>query len=465
MAHDMPNASKRITRGRGAWHWRAPAAAALLIAAGTGFPADARVALTVLQAFTGGHDGLSPYAAVVLGTGGALLGTTAGGGSAKACPQTGCGNVFELVPPAPGGAGWIETVLYEFGTAEHGPDYGPLLIVDSPASEQGIYGTTSDILGNNGTIFRLVGHKLTTLWTFSGGSDGGNPSSGLVFEPESGEFFGAASYGASTKCSYGCGTVFETGAEPGSLVTIWYFSGGSDGAYPLSLGGNLLLDTTGALYGTTYGGGSTICKGGCGTVFELAPPTAGGKTWTLTTLWSFSESDGAYPVGGLAADATGALYGTTSVGGGSTNCGTVFKLTPPASGGKDWTRTFWSFSGGDGCTPSSGVIIDKNGTLYGTTNGGGTPAPGLDACSASGCGVVFKLVPPGDGGTTWTEHVLWDLAFTGGSFGNGLTADQNGALYGTTQFGGEPDGKPCKPGGSFGCGVVFQLTGSGFVPQ
>jgi uncharacterized repeat protein (TIGR03803 family) len=196
---------------------------------------------------------------------------------------------------------------------------------------------------------------------------------------------------------------------------------------------------------------------GRGTVFKLTPPTAAKPAWTLNTLWTFSGgNDGAVPFfAGLIADETGALYGTTGAGGASGN-GTVFKLTPPAAGQTSWTlSTLWSFSGGaDGASPAAGLIADRKGVLYGTTENGG----------ATGAGVVFKLMPPAVAGQTpWAETVLW--TFTGGSDGalpvGDLIADKTGALFGTAQLGGAitPNNLPCPSG----CGVVFKLTGTGFA--
>jgi uncharacterized repeat protein (TIGR03803 family) len=199
------------------------------------------------------------------------------------------------------------------------------------------------------------------------------------------------------------------------------------------------------------------------------PPTAGGKAWALTTLWAFSGKDGAEPNAGLTADEDGVLYGTTAAGGDSTGCGTVFELTRPASGGKDWTlTTLRRFSGGDGCGPNGAVIVDKNGALYGTTAAGGPPSS-VPACFGVSCGIVFKLAPPADGGTAYTEQVLWAFSGKNGAGPNaGLTAHRNGVLYGTAQNGGLLDGEPCSKyngGSGIGCGVVFKLTGTGFVPR
>ncbi|MFY9629877.1 MAG: choice-of-anchor tandem repeat GloVer-containing protein, partial [Methylocystis sp.] len=125
-------------------------------------------------------------------------------------------------------------------------------------------------------------------------------------------------------------------------------------------------------------GGQTCGPTPCGTVFKLAPPCAGQPQWTETVLHSFqgSPSDGVYPLAGLNFDSSGALYGTTFYGG-SAGAGTVFKLMPPAPtvvGRQQWTETvLYSFKGGsDGADPWAGVIFDTHGALYGTTWGIGT---------------------------------------------------------------------------------------------
>lgn len=118
--------------------------------------------------------------------------------------------------------------------------------------------------------------------------------------------------------------------------TLWSFNGVMDGAYPIN---GVIRDKTGALYGMTNGGGNPVCvpfqafDSGCGVVFKLTPPCEGPSPWALTTLWAFGgpPSDGANPWGGLIADGTGTLYGTTAAGGstscGGGGCGTVVQLT------------------------------------------------------------------------------------------------------------------------------------------
>ncbi len=162
---------------------------------------------------------------------------------------------------------------------------------------------------------------------------------------------------------------------------LYGFTGGGDPE------AGLIMDASGALYGTTeHGGGDDS-----GTVFMLTPPVAGETRWTETVLHTFTGgADGFAPLAGLIMDASGALYGTTWSGGPGcvgANCGTVFKLTPPASGETRWTETvLHSFTGGaDGADPGAGVIMDASGALYGTTVNGGGRAPR--------CGTVFKVVP------------------------------------------------------------------------
>lgn len=165
----------------------------------------------------------------------------------------------------------------------------------------------------------------------------------------------------------------------------------------------LTIAPGGALYGTTFFGGSgTPCLfpgGGCGTVFQLTPPAAPGGTWTEAVLYSFEglNGDGAYPSANLVLGINGVLYGTTQYGGSATSgspctfygvsgCGTVFELTPPAVPGGAWTeKVLHSFTGqhGDGAIPIAGLALGPSGVLYGTTSRGG----------AAGLGTVFAIKP------------------------------------------------------------------------
>jgi uncharacterized repeat protein (TIGR03803 family) len=193
---------------------------------------------------------------------------------------------------------------------------------------------------------------------------------------------------------------------------------------------NLIADKDGNVYGTTSAGGAA----GYGTVFKLAP---GG---TLTILHSFAgtPNDGSQPYAGLIADKAGNFYGTTDFGG-SYGYGAVFKLS--ADGTLTLLHSFpQSYS--DGWQPQTRLVMDKTGNLYGTTLNGG----------AQGDGAVFKVEPDG------TEVVLH--SFTGGSDGilpfSGLILDKAGNIYGTAAEGGNT--------GCFenqGCGIIFELAPDG----
>ena len=212
---------------------------------------------------------------------------------------------------------------------------------------------------------------------------------------------------------------------------------GPDGAFPNS---GFLVDASGNVYGTTSGGGLQFprCPDGCGTIFRLSP-TASGR-------WSIGEykfrggtNDGAEPAGGLVADQAGNIYGVTT-GGGSAGFGTVFKTT---FGSLNETPVY-SFQGGlaDGAYPAAGLAIDTAGNLYGTTTEGGQYNKGA----------VFELSPNSSGG--WTETVIY--SFSGAADGWSpyapLTLDAAGNLYGTTVAGG--NASTCLSG----CGVVFELS-------
>jgi uncharacterized repeat protein (TIGR03803 family) len=288
-----------------------------------------------------------------------------------------------------------------------------------------------------------------------------------------------------------------------SASILWNFGNGTDGSGP----GDLIMDANGELFGLTSGGGAyaqTDENGNPlgGTAFELTPPASGAGLWTESVLWNFGNgNDASIPRGPLIMDKDGNLYGTTRYGGpyaadgGDTLIGgTVFKLIPPATLGGAWTESvLWSFGNGtDGDAPSSGVVMDGNGNLYGTTNGGGTNGDGIVfeltppatagepwtesilADFGSGAGVirdssgnlygitgstVFELSPPASIGGNWTESILWRFGSVpndGSSPLAGVIMDANGNLYGTTSFGGAYF--VATPGDVNPGGTVFELT-------
>jgi uncharacterized repeat protein (TIGR03803 family) len=288
------------------------------------------------------------------------------------------------------------------------------------------------------------------IYSFHGGSDGAGP--GPLTLDAAGNLYGATGGGGiGTGCGGGpCGTVFELErTEDGwKKRTLYSFRGGNDGGWP---GAGVIFDNSGNLYGTTSVAGS----GNAGTVFKLAPSSKG--EWTESVIYSFSSYGGAggSPQTDLVFDNQGNLYGTTSNGGsgagcfGDNGCGAVFELTPHADG--SWTETtIHSFAPPpDGGNPSSGVILDSAGNLYGMTEYGGTSLcrPFTDlAFTDLDCGVVYKLTPPKSGGN-WTESIVYNFARGGGHAvypSGGLLFDR-GDLFGTSQAGGN------------GWGTVFEL--------
>jgi len=224
------------------------------------------------------------------------------------------------------------------------------------------------------------------------------------------------------------GCVFELSpAATGWQETTLYSFSGIDGNGPH---GGLALDVSGNLYGTTDDGGAF----NRGVAFELSPASDG--SWTETVLHDFGgEGDGATPEGNLIFDRYGNLYGTTTAGGSYGNVGTVFRLSPSGGG---WTETvLHSFQGGINgpgpIDPLGGLVMDRDGHLYGVASYGGE----------YGGGAVIELSP--SFGTAFAERVIHNFK-TDGSNPNSLAMDKSGNLYVTTEFGG------------LGSGTVIELT-------
>jgi uncharacterized repeat protein (TIGR03803 family) len=262
---------------------------------------------------------------------------------------------------------------------------------------------------------------------------------------------------------------FAISAHSQTVNTLYTFAGGANGAYPES---QLVADKNGNFYGTTFEGGvvSSVCLNGCGTVFELTPDGSGG--WSQTVLYSFTSNETGNGPGSLAMDAHGNLFGTAGGGQfqnascGSGGCGTVFELSPSASGWSE--KVIHSFQGppNDGQYPSGNILIDASGNLYGTTVEGGI---GTQAqCYGNGCGMVWELSPQADG--HWKETIVYNfLGLPSGQFPHGLTMDAAGNLYGATEYGGYGQRgtvyklSPTKNG--WIGGVIFRLTGDlGYLP-
>jgi uncharacterized repeat protein (TIGR03803 family) len=464
------------------------AAAALTI---LGLPAHAASSDTILLHFTS-QNGLSPSGTLLADGHGSFYGATLRGGttggvclSGDINNPAGCGVIYKLSPPAAGKTAWTETVIYKFHGADGAGPVGSLIADGSGA----LYGVTSagggskacaanptnDIIGGCGVAFKLNPPALgKTAWTetilhvFSG-TDGAGPDAGLTFDAH-GNLVGTTGGGGNTAACpataaggvAGCGTVFEL-AKPSGGSSAWtlrqlHAFGGTDGRAPI---GGVTLDAAGSVYGVTEAGGKfePACPGdsnlhiapGCGIVYKLVAPAAGGSIWREAILHQFTGvPDGAVPAGKLLLKA-GKLYGVTAAGGtGSTigatdtsGYGTAFELAPPSAGQTTWKASIlYRFHGKPASSePAGSLLPDANGNLYGVTFYGGT----------TNFGTVYKLAPPAPGKSAWSETTLHE--FSVGSDGlypiGGLIHGAGGKLYGITAF-----------DNTFkvGAGTVFALT-------
>ncbi len=287
------------------------------------------------------------------------------------------------------------------------------------------------------SVARAQSGEFKVIYTFTGGSDGGKPRSGLTLAK------GGVLYGTTWEDALDSpGTVFSL-APPVSrggvwtLTTIFELSQTNSWYEPV---GGLAIDRDGNLFGTTQGGGS---QGG-GVAFSLTPPLSGGSSWADNLLYTFADSSvGWGPTSSLVFGLGGAIYGT------DIERSAVFTLVPPAASGGSWSayplHVFGS-SPDDGSNPGEGLVVGKDGTLYGVTRHGG--AYGSDNYG----GTVYSVTPPAEAGGAWTELVLHSF----GASGDGntpvsiLAIGEGEVLYGTTAEGGIEEGT--------GCGIVFSLT-------
>jgi uncharacterized repeat protein (TIGR03803 family) len=394
--------------------------------------ANAAEQFQVLHTFTDRADGADPYAGMIIDAKGNLYGTTNQGGKSGSCyPEfSGCGTVFELSPSK---SGWKFKTLYTFqgGQDGQGP-YGEVMF----GPDGSLYGTT--VNGGNptcpsgcGSIFSLKPAKKTwtetVLYDFQGDTDAYYPTGNLAMD-SSGNLYGTTYIGGAD----GPGTVYELTNSGGTWTEsiVWSFTAQADGANPYS---GVVIGSGGTLFTTTTSGGINLS----GTVDEL---TKSGNTWSEQTLYEFEGNDttGADPFAGLLLDPSGALIGATEYGG-THKGGTVFRLTP--SGGEWDIAPVYSLRAKSCCNgPAANLIMDAAGNLYGTTQGN----PGVNY------GTVFKLTLKDD---RWVIKVLH--TFTGGSDGGtpmgALVLDSSGNIYGTTLLGGLQNQEG-------GYGVVFEIT-------
>jgi uncharacterized repeat protein (TIGR03803 family) len=385
-------------------------------------------------------DGLQPDGGLVADKAGNLYGTTFQGGSA------GLGTVYELSRPAKPGGAWTEIILHDFLAGSDGAGPVGSLTIDQ---EGNLFGTTFyggvGVNGNsNGTAFELSPPSVGGEWSYSviASFDNDivaiNPLGGMVLDGQ-GNLYGVSGGGVGNGVycgDYPCGNVFELqppkqAGEPWTGQSIYnFFTQGTTDGIGPS---GLMLGSDGSLYGTTGSGGTTDS----GTVFKLTPPPkvkGAGVFWNETILYNFSPSDGA-PIGGVIAGPKGTFFGTTEITG-VFRYGTIYQLIPE---GGLWTESvLYNFSGGDdGGYPVGGVVSDKVGNLYGTALGGAVQDNG--ECLPGGAGTVFRLSPPAVSGGPWSETTLHD--FAGGSDGCnpvGRLLLGELSLFGVSEYGGNP---------------------------
>ena len=271
---------------------------------------------SVVYPFTGGSDGRGPSARLLFDSNNNLYGTTALGGNVGSGCSAGCGTVFKLTPTS---GGWTESVLYAFQGGADGASPYDGLAFDAAGN---LYGTASaGGTAASGVVFKLTrgsnGWSESVIHAFSGGGDGKYPYGDLIFD-SSGNLYGTAFQGGR-----GYGVVFEL--EPNSkgrwAEKVLHSFANAPAGNPVA---GLVMDSAQNLYGTTLlGETESACGGGCGTLFKLSP-SAGG--WSYKVLHRFGQgTDGYHPSGDLILDASGNIYGTTQAGG-TSGSGTVFQI-------------------------------------------------------------------------------------------------------------------------------------------
>ena len=380
--------------------------------------AGATPAVTILHTFQGTPDGAVPVSGVIVGLGGALFGTATEGGSANA------GTVFTLKPPTRAKPEWRFKLLHNFGGRGDGRDPVGGLVANSAFA---LFGTTKE-----------------------GGSH--SDSSGTVFEmmPPT----APSRHWTKTILYDFLGRIEQEGNN-----TV-------DGDNPT---GKLLIDASGALYGSTTDGGTPNSGEGIsynGTWWKLSPPAGGQTAWTETIL-GYPGQD---PRGGLIADSAGRLYGTSVYGNisdglllfsvgtpswvveadymkngqnpsdpvldasgnlycaaedGPTEYGLILELPVTGGGSTPASKVvqIYNFAGGaDGAQPLGPLVVGPSGSFYGTTSAGG----------ANGFGTIFQLSPPATGQTTWTHTVLYSFDGAAATPSGPLTPGLGGVFYGTT---------------------------------
>jgi len=426
------------------------AASCILLVAGLGpvFSSGASPASKekVIYSFTNSPDGANPVSDLTVDSAGNLYGTTSYGGTG--CQgYGGCGTVFELKRTKDG---WKEEVLYSFEGGSDGgiPQAG--VIFDNSGN---LYGTTPQ------TVFELKrkldgGWKKTTIYSFpTDGTAGGYTKADPVFDSE-GNLYGTAQLGGDLNAcnDEGCGVVFELTRhhdDSWAETTVHVFAGApTDGGGPVA---GMVFDSAGNLYGTTQNGGAGSCQVGnqhngyiygCGTVYRLTHGSNG--SWNEAVLYSLARGTGfgTLPTGEVFFQDASHLLALAPAGG--DGFGAAVELNDPEKRGWHESSAHIFYGNPDGKVPVGRLVADANGNLFGVTSkGGGGKTEQL--------GIVFELRPSNNG---WVEKILYSFMGEpdGANPSAGLIFDPQGHLYGTTQHG----GTGCNDEG--GCGTVYDVT-------
>jgi uncharacterized repeat protein (TIGR03803 family) len=326
---------------------------------------DGRWTETVLHSFVGPGDGSFPGSSLVFDQAGNLYGTTAEGGPYNR------GTVFELSPGSNGRwTESVIYSFCPIANCSDGADPISSLVFDQSGNLYGttrqggsnLYGTVFELKPKP-----IGAWTETVLYDFcpvKGCADGQQPYAGVIFD-QAGNLYGTTTYGGGTQCGgTGCGVVFKLTPNAGGswtesvLYSFCSLSGCDDGIFPLD---SLVFDQAGNLYGTAELGGTD----NDGLVFELSPSSVG--AWTGKVLHTFKGTDGGAPYANLIFDTAGNLYGTTFEGG-SGGGGVVFALKPKSSGAWEYI-ILHNFFDNPGAILFAPVVMDSAGNLYGTSYG------------------------------------------------------------------------------------------------
>lgn len=340
---------------------------------------------SVVYSFAGAADSETPTASLIQAGNGNFYGTTLGNFF------TDYGSIFQVTPSG------TFTTIYNFGgITDSATPFAPLY----QGADGNLYGTTYGnlLLGTDGSVFYITpSGTLSTVYSFTGGNDGSNPTSGLV-QLGDGSFDGTTSFGGGSSNS---GTIFNVGVStPESiLVSFTKYNGASPGSAPVEGSG-------GNLYGVTSGGGDN----NFGAIYQLT------STGTINVIYSFTGgADGASPYGPLVEGPDGSFYGTTSLDG-AQRAGTIFKVTSAGI-----LTTLYSLNGTtDGNSPLA-LFLGGDGMLYGNTYSGG----------ANGKGTFFRITTAG------VFTALYSFTSTDATaFQGGVVEGSDSSFWGTGSAGG-----------------------------